>query len=144
VRGLRRPVRVAIKPFTSDTALREGDLKRQLVFKALCVLTEAQEQAEQGRVAKTSGLRLALAYLYAVGQRNREWFDREPYVDFWRVATRDDAHNSGSGHDGAAYERGTQLRTCMNGIARAAGLELTPDVIAALGSAVANPLAERK
>jgi hypothetical protein len=53
------PVRVAIKPFVSDTALREGDLKRQLVFKALCVLTEAQQMAEQGRVAKTSGLRLA-------------------------------------------------------------------------------------
>lgn len=122
------PVRVSIKPFVSDTALRQGDMKQALVFKALCVLHEAQEVAKRGRVPPSAGLRFALAYLYAVGQRRGEWFDREPYVEFWQVATqRDEAAN-----DMGGSARATILQVDVNGIARAAGMEMTPEVTAAI------------
>ncbi len=128
------PVRVSIKPFVSDTALREGDMKKALVFKALCVLEEAQQAAKVGRVQPSSGLRFALAYLYAVGRREGEWFKREPYVEFWQVATQ--RYEAANDMGGSA--RATVLQVNVNAIARAAGMEMTPDVMAALGKTVSG------
>lgn len=131
------PVKITMRLFVSDTALRKGDLKRQLVFKALCVLTEAMRDAERGKVRPSLGLRFALAYLYAVGERRREWFDREPYVEFWQFATKDGAPTRGC-QTMSGSARGTQMRTCINAIGRAAGVEITADVNARLGKAVGH------
>ncbi|MES2339610.1 MAG: hypothetical protein V4537_16080 [Pseudomonadota bacterium] len=130
------PVRISIKPFVTDAALRAGDLKQAMVFKALCVLEEAQRAARRGRVEPSFGLRFALAYLYAVGERRGEWFDREPYIEFWRVATKESAVSTGvnGGVDGSA--RTTTLGKCVKGIARAAGMEMTPDLMARIGRAL--------
>ncbi len=128
------PVRVSIKPFVSDTALRAGDMQQALVFKALCVLEESLHAAETGRAPASYGLRFALAYLYAVGQRRGEWFDREPYIEFWQLTTRDGPISD----DTEGVGRRTTMRSCVNGNARAAGMELTPDVMAAIGRQVKN------
>jgi len=131
------PVRIRMRMFVSDQALRKGDLKRALVFKALCVLEEAQRDAERGRVAPSLGLRFALAYLYAVGSRSGEWFDREPYVKFWQLATMQDAPTKG-GQTLAGSARGTSMQACVNGIGRAAGIEITSAVMADLRKAAAR------
>ena len=122
------PVRVSIKPFVSDTALRDGDMKKALVFKALCVLKESVEAAASGRAPASYGLRFALAYLYAVGDRRGEYFDRQPYVEFWQLATRDGP----TGDDTHGVGRRTTMQSCLNGIARAAGMDLTPEINAKL------------
>ena len=132
------PVRVTMKMFVTDTAVRHGDLKQALVFKSLCVLAEAQQLALRGRVQPTAGLRFALAYLFAVGQRSGEWFDREPYVQFWRVATQEAAVSTGVNGAVEGSVRTTVLQTCVNAIARAAGMEMTPEVMAALGRATSR------
>lgn len=122
------PVRIRMRMFVSDRALRKGDVKKALVFKALCVLAEAQIDAKKGRVRPTLGLRFALAYLYAVGDRRKEWFDREPYVDFWRAATKDETVEGGV----PSVARGGQMSASLNAIGRAAGIEITPQVLANL------------
>lgn len=127
-------VRIRMRMFVSDRALRQGDVKSALVFKALCALAEAVSDARRGRGRPSLSLRFALAYLYAVGDRRGEWFDREPYVTFWQVATKRDANlinTSGVG-------RRSQLQASMNAIARAAGMEITPEVNARLRSALGN------
>lgn len=129
------PVTIRMRMFVGDRALRKGDMKQALVFKALCVLEEALEDAARGRVRPSVGLRFALAYLYAVGQRSGEWFDREPYVEFWQLATQQDTPTrNGRTMEGSA--RGTKLQASMNAIARAAGMETTPAVIARLRAAI--------
>lgn len=67
------------------------------------------------------GLRLAHAFLYAVGDRRRKWFDREPYDHFWSLATHDDA-NFSAGSNVDATGRLTQMKAYLNGIGRAAGM----------------------
>lgn len=125
-------VRVTIKPFVSDTALRDGDTKMALVFKALCVLEEAMVVSRSGRAPTSYGLRFALAYLYAVGDRRGEGFDRGPYVEFWQLATR----IGPTGDDTQGVGRRTTMRSCLNAIARAAGMELTPEINAKITKAV--------
>jgi hypothetical protein len=93
--------------------------RNRLVFLALCVLEEAADAAARGRVAPAVSLRLALAYLYAVGDRRAEWFDRQPYDEFWRVATQEEA----AGPSAAAFGRSQALTAALNAIARAAGME---------------------
>lgn len=109
-----------------------GRLSREaLVFRALCVLEEAVEESRKGAVPPSPGLRLALAYLYAVGDRRREWFDREPYDGFWRLATQQDA-NFSAGSNVDATGRLTQLTAHLNGIGRAAGMEVDVTVLQAI------------
>jgi len=96
---------------------------RALVFKALCALDEAYDEAAEGRVYPSFALRFALAFLYAVGDRRAEWFDREPYDEFWREATVNDA-TWGT----PAVGRMQKLNASFNAIARAAGLERDPNV----------------
>lgn len=66
--------------------------KEALAFKALCVLDEAIADAREGKVRPSAGLRFALAYLYIVGDREGEWFDRQPYEEFWQAATQREEH----------------------------------------------------
>lgn len=126
------PVKIRMRMFVSDRALRKGDVKQALVFKALCVLAEAMSDARRGRGRPSFGLRFALAYLYAVGDRRGEWFDREPYVSFWQVATKRDA----SLVDTSGVGRRGQMQASMNAIARAAGVEITGEVNRRLSSAL--------
>jgi hypothetical protein len=101
----------------------------QLVFKALCVLDDAIDQSCRGKVPASLGLRFALAYLYAVGDRRREWFDRQPYDEFWRLATKRDEAGNGLHCGTEATARRTSLNAAMNGIARAAGMKITPPIM---------------
>lgn len=103
----------------------------RLTFLAICALDEAIDQSRAGRLPSTLALRLALAYLYAVGDRRQEGWDREPYDTFWRCATAEDA--AGGGADG--YSRRTEMRACLNGMARAAGLELDVPMMARVARA---------
>ncbi|CAN5470585.1 hypothetical protein BH10PSE14_BH10PSE14_27470 [soil metagenome] len=93
--------------------------RRRLTFLALCQLDEAFEQATLGKVTPSVGLRLALAFLYAVGDRRKEWFEHEPYLEFWQAATQDDR----CGGSAAAFGRSQILNASFNAIARAAGIE---------------------
>lgn len=109
-----------------------GPLSREaLVFRALCVLEEVVEESRKGAVRPSPGLRLALAYLYAVGDRRREWFDREPYDGFWRLATQQDA-NFSAGSNVDATGRLTHMTAHLNAIARAAGMELDVPLLHAI------------
>lgn len=115
-----------------------GLLTREaLVFKALCILDEAMEQARRGRVPASLGLRFALAFLYAVGDRRGEWFDRQPYDTFWREATQRQEDLT-EGHNVHAYGRVMHMTASMNAIARAAGMPLEIEVLQALRRARAG------
>ena len=112
-----------------------GLLTREaLVFKALCILDETMEQARRGRVPSSLGLRFALAFLYAVGDRRGEWFDRQPYDTFWREATQRQEDLT-EGHNVDAYGRVMHMTASMNAIARAAGMPIEIEVMQALRSA---------
>lgn len=111
---------------------RRMRVDRHLVFKALCVLDEAVDQANAGKVPPSFGLRFALAFLYAAGNRSGEHFDREPYDEFWRLATQRDEVSRGVNGGVDGYVRTTGMRTAVNGIARAAGLECTSDLMRAM------------
>ncbi|AOF97165.1 hypothetical protein [Sphingobium sp. RAC03] len=91
-----------------------------LIFKALCVLDEAVDQAREAPLRPPSaGVRFALAYLWAVAPSG----DRKPYDEFWRVI-----QGIGCGHPNAhAREtvRGQSAQTAFYPIARAAGVEPT-------------------
>lgn len=108
--------------------------RQALVFKALCVLDEAIERARSGAVVPNPGLRLALAFLYVVGDRRGEWFDREPYDDFWRLATQQQA-SFVEGHNSDAHGRLTQMNADMNAIGRAAGMPIDVVVLSAMQKA---------
>ena len=119
---------------SGDSAARPDGRARHLdraTFLALVVLDEAMEMTKAGRVPASTGLRLALAHLYAVGDRRREYFDREPYDSFWRLATQQD--NTGSPPED--YTRWAMLLSNFNGIARAAGAPATPEFFIAVHDA---------
>ena len=113
---------------------QRGLSRAALVFKALCVLDEALDQARRGRVAPSLGLRFAIAFLYAVGDRRREYFDREPYDEFWRLATQSSATLL-EGHNIEGYGRLNTMGANLNGIARAAGMPIEGEVTTALHNA---------
>lgn len=94
-------------------------------FLAICTLAQVQEDARDGAVPATLGLRLALAYLYAVGDRRREWFDREPYEEFWQAAMQ----RSECGGSATAFGRSGVLTASINGTARAAGMDLDGEML---------------
>lgn len=109
-----------------------GRLTREaLVFKALCILDEAMDQARRGQVQPSLGLRFALAFLYAVGDRRGEWFDRQPYDTFWREATQKQEDLT-EGHNVDGYGRVIHMTASMNAMARAAGMPIEAEMIAAL------------
>ena len=98
------------------------------MFWALCVLDDAFDAAGDGPIAPGPGLRLALALLYAVGDRREEWFDREPYETFWQRATMPATGAS----DAAAFGRVQDMTSSFNAIARAAGMERDVPLMAAM------------
>lgn len=101
-------------------------MRSRATFLAICVVAQADEDARLGAVTPTLGLRLALAYLYAVGDRRKEWFDREPYDEFWTVATTRTEH----GDNAAGFGRSQVLTAHLNAMARAAGMEMDVTMLA--------------
>lgn len=91
----------------------------RLTALALLVLDETIDAAKKGRLPPSAGLRLALAYLYEIGDRRGEYFDREPYDEFWRRATKEDATLLNA-HNVPGYCRIAAMRVSFNGIERAA------------------------
>jgi hypothetical protein len=89
----------------------------RLIFIALVVLDEVQEQAGRGPVKPSFSTRLALATLFALGQEERRVFE-----DFWK--TMQDPYPR-ENREAGNYLRSTYMRTYMTGIARGAGVELT-------------------
>lgn len=91
-----------------------------LIFKALCVLDEAVEQARDAPLRPPStGVRFALAYLWAVAPSG----DRAPYDSFWLAI-----QGGGSGQKTphlTGIVRGQTAQSAFYPIARAAGLEPT-------------------
>lgn len=100
-------------------------MANRVTFLALCVLQDVVDQSRAGAVAPSLGLRLALAHLYATGDRRGMWFDRQPYDGFWTEATKQTA----SGDDAAAFGRQQHLNAHLAGIARAAGMEMDVPMI---------------
>lgn len=91
-----------------------------LIFKALCVLDEAVDQARAAPlIPPLPGIRFALAYLWTVSPSK----DREPYDRFWRVI-----QGIGCEHPNPQSSntmRGQTAQTAFYPIARAAGMEPT-------------------
>lgn len=94
-----------------------------LTFKALLAVDEAADS--QAPIAKSFGLRFALAYLYAISPGERWMFD-----EFWRRATE----NLG-GDFASALARRQSLNAASNGICRVAGTERTPELMQRLRQA---------
>ena len=95
--------------------------REQLIFKALVALSEVVELARIKPVQPTAGFRFVLAWLYAHSEDN----DRSDYDEFWHVVQNkmERAHSESE----ARYLRSSLARTALHGIARRAGVELTPD-----------------
>ena len=91
-----------------------------LTFKALLVVHEATEQANNGTVKITVGLRFALAYLFATGQTK----DAKLFKNFAEcLADKQPAQIESFGN----YLRSMQARGCRGAIMRNAGIEACPD-----------------
>ena len=101
-------------------------MQRRVTFLAICVLQEAIERVDANEPAATLGLRLALAHLYAVGDRRGEHFDREPYDRVWRAAAAGEQLQHGAK---AWVGRAQELTAAFNGIARAAGMSADTDML---------------
>jgi hypothetical protein len=110
-------------------------IDRHLVFKALCVLAEARREAGGGCVRRGMGLRFALAYLYVVARSRDVAVTRYAFDTFWREATGNDAVK-GSERNAAWQGKDQMLNSCLNGIARAAGMELDVDMCQAISRAM--------
>lgn len=102
--------------------------RERLIFKALCALDEIVDDCHAGPVKPTFAMQFALAYLYAMSNGDRAFYD-----EFWRE-TRDPKTNSYSDHD-RRYLRSTHARTALTGIARSVGIEMTVQVMHALSDA---------
>lgn len=87
----------------------------RLIFMALRVLDEAVDESRFAPVAPSAALRLALAFLHAVGDG-----DAKPYVDFWNTV-RDPQAKAYSEYMGHVI-RGTHAQGKLRRIIRAHGL----------------------
>ncbi|GAB5483503.1 MAG: hypothetical protein Pars92KO_32600 [Parasphingorhabdus sp.] len=97
-----------------------------MTFLAITALSNIVTQARKARVPPSPALRFILAWLYATGPDN----DREFYDQFWKTVQDDGSRQYSECQ--ANYLRGTTAQTCLNGIARRAGIELTADVMSQL------------
>lgn len=99
----------------------------KLAWLALATLDEAIERAGPDPSPPSVSVRLSLAFLYAISDRDRATFD-----GFWK-ALRDPFKWDTNGSDSArAYLRRTYARTELHGICRAVGIELTAGVMQSL------------
>ena len=96
-------------------------MREQLMWKALCAVDEAAEEADRGPVRPTFALRFALAYLFTCGDGERWMYDA-----FWRDIQMP------SPIDGKLSPRGTMARSGLQGIMRSVGLTPTFDSMTAL------------
>ncbi|MGP7794745.1 hypothetical protein [Sphingomonas sp. CLY1604] len=96
-------------------------VREQLLWKALCAVDEAAEEADAGPVRPTFALRFALAYLYACGSGERWMYDA-----FWREIQAPPLP------DGKPSPRGTMARSGLQGIMRSVGITPTNESLAAL------------
>ena len=94
----------------------------QLVFKALVALSEFVEQSRTAPVKPSGSLRFVLAWLYVHSNEQ----DSAIYNEFWQTVQKgsDQAYSECQ----ANYMRGTNAQTIFMGIARRAGVELTPQI----------------
>lgn len=97
--------------------------QEQLTWKALCVVSEATEQARKTAVKPTLGLRFALAYLYAVSSDG----DRRCYDGFWKEIQ--EPHNEVHHPNDSQQRRGTLAQGYMDCICRSVGVYPTFEVI---------------
>lgn len=105
-----------------------------LVFKALCVLDQACRAATGDAAPPQHGLRLALAFLYAVSNDRPApaLTDRAVFDEFWSLIT---AYPE-TLHSSRGRMRSTLARTCFSGICRRVGVQETVELHAALSRAV--------
>lgn len=94
--------------------------RQHLIAKAMRALMEVADASSDAPLAPALSVRFTLAFLYAIGDGNREPFDR-----FWREirATHDSAYSSTA----ARYLRATSSRTALNEIGRSVGYPETPE-----------------
>lgn len=94
---------------------------RPLIFRALMVLDEAIELARERPLAPSPGIRLALAYLFALSDGERRCFD-----DFIEHIGDEGQPNRPPGE--APYIRATYARGCFDCIIRGIGFNPTATV----------------
>lgn len=101
--------------------------REQLIFKALCVLDQAIDDAGQGRVKPSYGLRFALAFLFAVSDDRLgiATTARQVFDEFWDCVTTDPP---GQTAYMTGFVRSTYARTYMTGICRRVGMPLSVDL----------------
>jgi hypothetical protein len=92
--------------------------RESLKLKALHVLEAAAWDVGKVRVAPSPGLRLALAYLYAVSDADRALYD-----GFWKAVI--DRPCEGR----EAIDAGASVNPPIHAIYRAAGIRRTPDTM---------------
>jgi len=93
-----------------------------LKIKALAVLEDAGARVGRQPVEPDPGLRLALAFLYAVSDRDRALFD-----EFWRAVI-----DQPVGPSPEALRAQQATVPPLNGIYRAVGIVQTPEIITAI------------
>jgi len=104
-----------------------GDVRDQLIFKALVALDEAVDQCGAGPLKPGFALRFALAYLFAVSDGQRDSYD-----GFWHAIQEPNEREPGSM---GSYIRSSAARRNLNGIARSVGLYLSVELDQALSHA---------
>ncbi|CAD7336149.1 hypothetical protein SPHS8_00874 [Sphingobium sp. S8] len=93
--------------------------QEHLIFKALCVLDDAVDQAQQAPVQPAPGLRFALAYLWSVSRSS----DQRSFVSFWRSAVGKE--RGGRSDHVEDIARFNEVRASFSSIARSVGFEPT-------------------
>lgn len=93
---------------------------QRLTFLALCILDEAAAASYRAPVQRTLAIRLALAYLYAVGRGEHELFE-----GFWTELANPQSHSPSPTQ--AGHMRGTSVRANLYAISRSVGYPQTPD-----------------
>lgn len=99
--------------------------RERLIFHALCVLDEAQDQTRVGAVPASAALRLALAFLHLNGAE-RGWIDQ-----LWQGLVK--RAETGPGAD--AFGRSQQITASINAISRQVGVERSNEFLDAMRAA---------
>ena len=98
-----------------------ASVREQLMWKALCAVDEAAEEADARPVVPTFALRFALAFLFTCGNGERWMYD-----SFWRDIQMP------TPIDGKSSARGTMARSGLQGIMRSVGVTPTFESLTAL------------
>ncbi len=91
-----------------------------MIFHAMCVLEdEARRATKKGAIKPTPALRLAVAFLYGVSRDDGECDPLYAHRLFWAELTQRSETDTRSAE---GFGRWQTLNSCLNGIARAAGM----------------------